>query len=143
KGEDVSGSTELVLEVPVDARIPDEYVESERLRLEAYQKLSAASHPQAPEDHVGLVLEELTDRYGEPPAEVQRLAEVSALRRRAAKLGLTKVVAAGTMLRIEPVELPGSRRIRAERLYPGFRYTEETRVLQVPLPGSGTASSRS
>ncbi|GAB2556190.1 transcription-repair coupling factor [Leucobacter ruminantium] len=142
KGQETSGPSELVLELPVDAHIPEEYVESERLRLEAYQKFSAASHPQAPEEHVALVLEELADRYGPPPAEVQRLAAVSSLRRRASKLGLAKVVAAGPALRIEPVKLLDSRRMRMNRMYPGARYTETTGVLQVPLPG-GTASSRS
>ncbi|MCW2287213.1 transcription-repair coupling factor [Leucobacter luti] len=142
KGEEVSGNVELVLELPVDAHIPEDYVESERLRLEAYQKFSAASHPQAPDDHVKLVLEELTDRYGEPPAEVQRLAAVSALRRRAARLGLSKLVAAGPALRIEPVKLLDSRKMRMNRMYPGSRYTETTGALQIPLPG-GTASSRS
>lgn len=142
KGEEAAVGGELTLEVPVDARIPEEYVESERLRLEAYQKFSAASHPQAPEEHVSLVLEELTDRYGEPPAEVERLAQVSALRRRASRLGLAKVVAAGPALRIEPVTLPDSRRMRMNRMYPGARYTEANRTLQIPLPG-GTATSRS
>ena len=142
KGEESAGSAELVLELPVDAHIPEEYIESERLRLEAYQKFSAASHPHAPEENVGLVLEELTDRYGEPPAEVARLAAVSALRRRASRLGLTKVVAGGPTLRLEPVELPGSRRMRADRMYPGTRYSEATRSLQVPLPG-GTALAKS
>ncbi|MBK0418488.1 transcription-repair coupling factor [Leucobacter sp. CSA1] len=136
KGEETPGTSELVLELPVDAHIPEEYVESERLRLEAYQKFSAASHPQAPEDHVALVLEELMDRYGEPPVEVRRLAAVSALRRRAARLGLAKVVAAGAALRLEPVELSGSRRMRMNRMYPGARFTESTGVLQVPLPGA-------
>ncbi|MFV0435027.1 MAG: transcription-repair coupling factor [Leucobacter sp.] len=142
KGNETSGPVELVLELPVDAHIPEDYVESERLRLEAYQKFSAASHPQAPEENVSLVLEELTDRYGEPPAEVQRLAAVSALRRRAARLGLSKVVAAGTALRIESVKLLDSRRMRMGRMYPGSRYTEATGALQIPLPG-GTASPRS
>ena len=142
KGEETQGSTELVLELPVDAHIPEEYVESERLRLEAYQKLSAASHPQAEEGNVALVLEELTDRYGAPPPEVERLAQVSALRRRASRLGLSKVVAAGPALRIEPVKMLDSRRMRMNRMYPGSRYTETTQSLQIPLPG-GTASSRS
>lgn len=142
KGEEQTGPVELVLELPVDAHIPEEYVESERLRLEAYQKFSAASHPQAPEDHVGLVLDELTDRYGAPPVEVERLAAVSRLRRRAARLGLAKVVAAGTVLRIEPVQLADSKRMRMKRMYPGASYAEATQTLKVPLPG-GTASSRS
>ena len=140
KGEDVAGANELSLELPLDAHIPEDYVESERLRLEAYQKFSAASHPQAPADHVALVLEELTDRYGEPPLEVQRLAAISSLRRRAVLLGLTKVVAAGPALRIEPVTLPGSRQMRMNRLYRGARYTEATKSLQIPLPESGPTS---
>ncbi len=140
KGEDVAGANELSLELPLDAHIPEDYVESERLRLEAYQKFSAASHPQAPADHVTLVLEELTDRYGEPPVEVQRLAAISSLRRRAALLGLTKVVAAGPALRVEPVTLPGSRQMRMNRLYRGARYTEATKSLQIPLPENGPTS---
>ncbi len=140
KGEDVAGANELSLELPIDAHIPEDYVESERLRLEAYQKFSAASHPQAPEDHVSLVLEELTDRYGEPPLEVQRLAAISALRRRSAQLGLTKVVATGSALRIEPVALPGSRQMRMNRMYRGARYTEASKSLQIPLPEAGPTS---
>ncbi|MDI6021988.1 transcription-repair coupling factor [Leucobacter sp. UT-8R-CII-1-4] len=140
KGEEVAGTNELSLELPLDAHIPEDYVESERLRLEAYQKFSAASHPQAPEDHVALVLEELTDRYGEPPLEVQRLAAISSLRRRASLLGLSKVVASGNTLRIEPVVLPGSRQMRMNRLYRGARYTEATKSLQIPLPESGPTS---
>ncbi len=140
KGEDVVGANELSLELPLDAHIPEDYVESERLRLEAYQKFSAASHPQAPEDHVALVLEELTDRYGEPPVEVMRLAAISSLRRRASLLGLTKVVATGAALKIEPVVLPGSRQTRMNRMYRGARYTEATKLLQVPLPEASPTS---
>ena len=47
RGDVAEGQTELRLELPVDAHIPEDYVDSERLRLEAYQKLSAASGPAA------------------------------------------------------------------------------------------------
>lgn len=141
KGEETEGSTELTLELPIDAHIPEAYVESERLRLEAYQKFSAASHPQAPEENVQLVLDELRDRYGPPPPEVERLAAISALRRRGARLGLSKVVIAGPMLRLEPVKLRDSRKMRMSRMYPGARYNESSGVLQIPLPRA--ASSRS
>lgn len=140
KGEETPTDQELVLELPVDAHIPEEYVESDRLRLEAYQKFAAASHPQAPGDHVALVIEELTDRYGEPPAEVLRLAQISAIRRRAVALGISKVIAAGSRLRIEPVDLLESRSMRMARMYPGGRYTTETKVLQVPLPAGPSSS---
>ncbi|WP_217134287.1 transcription-repair coupling factor [Leucobacter chinensis] len=134
KGEEVQQDRELILELPVDARIPESYVESDRLRLEAYQKFAAAAHPQAPEEHMGLVLEELTDRYGTPPEPVEKLAQVSALRRRAQLLGMTKVIAAAGQLRIERVDMLDSRRMRMARMYPGAQYSKETGVLQVPLP---------
>ncbi len=85
RGDVAEGQTELRLELPVDAHIPEEYVESERLRLEAYQKLSTASAPASPDDAIDNVLEELTDRYGEPPAQVQNLVAVSRLRRAGAE----------------------------------------------------------
>ncbi|MEN9748652.1 MAG: hypothetical protein RLZZ603_1344, partial [Actinomycetota bacterium] len=43
KGEKIEAPAELKLELPVDAHIPNTYVDSDRLRLEAYHKLSAAS----------------------------------------------------------------------------------------------------
>src|SRR5690606_19902431 len=85
RGEEVEGPAELRLELPVDARIPEEYLESERLRLEAYQKLSAASSPVAAPDAIDSVVDELVDRYGELPPPVAQLIAVSRLRRRAQK----------------------------------------------------------
>lgn len=141
KGEEQSGSRELVLELPVQAFIPESYVESERLRLEAYQKFSAAAHPQADADAVDLVLEELTDRYGQAPPEVLELARVSGLRRRAARLELSQCVVAGGKLRIEKVALLDSRRMRMQRMYPGARWSEQSQVLQIPVPHRSPSSS--
>lgn len=134
KGEEVTESTELTIELPVIAHIPEDFVESERLRLEAYQKFSAASHPDAQPGAIDLVLEELKDRYGELPIEVVNLEAISRLRRKAAKLSLTKVLAAGPSLRIEPVELPDSRVMRMQRMYPGAKLIQASKTLIIPLP---------
>ena len=134
RGEVAEGQTELRLELPVDAHIPEEYVDSERLRLEAYQKLSAASGPNAKQDAIDLVLEELADRYGEPPEAVTNLIAVSRLRRRAQQAGLSDVVAMGSNLRIAPAELPDSRQVRLQRMYPGARIVAAQKVALVPLP---------
>ena len=83
RGDVAEGQTELRLELPVDAHIPEDYVDSERLRLEAYQKLSTASAANAADDAIDRVLDELTDRYGEPPEQVLNLVAVSRLRRMA------------------------------------------------------------
>ena len=134
RGEETEGPTELRLELPVDARIPESYIDSERLRLEAYQKLSAAATVSAADDAIDLVVDELADRYGEPPAEVEGLVRVARLRRRAAKAGLADVVAMGKNLRIAPANLADSMKVRVQRLYPGAKILAGGEAMVVPLP---------
>lgn len=134
RGDVAEGQTELRLELPVDAHIPEDYVESERLRLEAYQKLSTASAPASSADQIDLVLDELTDRYGEPPAPVANLIAVSRLRRMATKAGLSEVVAMGGNLRVSPAELADSVQVRLQRMYAGSRYFTQTNTVAVPMP---------
>ena len=134
RGDVAEGQTELRLELPVDAHIPEEYVESERLRLEAYQKLSTASAPTSTDTQIDEVLEELTDRYGEPPAAVTNLIAVSRLRRAAVKAGLSEVVAMGTNLRFAPANLADSVQVRLQRMYPGAKYFAAANAVSVPMP---------
>ncbi|MCU1423673.1 MAG: transcription-repair coupling factor [Microbacteriaceae bacterium] len=134
RGDVAEGQTELRLELPVDAHIPEEYVESERLRLEAYQKLSTASSPAASAESIDRVLEELTDRYGEPPAPVLNLIAVSRVRRMAQKAALSEVVTVGGNLRVASMELADSVQVRLQRMFPGARYFPQTHSVSVPLP---------
>ncbi|MGX5679772.1 transcription-repair coupling factor [Schumannella luteola] len=134
RGDVAEGQTELRLELPVDAHIPEDYIESERLRLEAYQKLSTASAPTASDDSIDRVVEELTDRYGEPPSQVGNLVTVSRLRRMAQKAGLGEVVVMGDKLRVAPLELADSIQVRLQRMYPGARYLAQGRAVLAPLP---------
>lgn len=134
RGEDVESGQELRLELPLDARIPEYYIDSERLRLEAYQKLSAASTATAKDDAIDLVIDELTDRYGTPPDEVTGLIAVSRLRRRAARAGLSDVVVMGSNLRIAPARLEDSIKVRLQRLYPKAKLVGGGEALVVPMP---------
>ena len=133
KGEAAPESNDLRLEIPVDARIPEDYIESERLRLEAYQKLSAASFPTAAADAIDVELDEMRDRYGEPPAQVRTLVSVSRLRRRIAELSITELVTAGPNLRIVGPELLDSRQARLVRLYSGARYVNALSAALIPM----------
>ncbi|WP_066516627.1 transcription-repair coupling factor [Curtobacterium ammoniigenes] len=134
RGEVAEGQTELRLEIPVDAHIPEEYVESERLRLEAYQKLSAASAPSAQPNAIDLVLDELTDRYGEPPQPVSTLIAVSRLRRMAQQVGLSDVVVMGQNLRVAGRELADSQQVRLARMFTGARWFAQQNAASIPLP---------
>ncbi|MCD1267688.1 transcription-repair coupling factor [Microbacterium sp. MEC084] len=137
RGEETEGPVELRLELPVEARLPESYIDAERLRLEAYQKLSAAATATAKDDAIDLVIEELADRYGAPPPEVDGLIAVARLRRRAAQAGLTDVVAMGRNLRIAPAQLPDSMRVRLQRLYPGAKLLAGGEAMVVPMPTAG------
>ncbi|ALJ19825.1 transcription-repair coupling factor [Microbacterium sp. No. 7] len=137
RGEDAEGPAELRLELPVEARIPESYIDSERLRLEAYQKLSAAASVTASDEAIALVTEELHDRYGAPPAEVEGLFAMARLRRRAAQAGLTDVVAMGPNLRVAPAHLPDSMRVRLQRLHPKSKILAAGEAMIVPLPTAG------
>ena len=123
---------DLRIELPVDATIPEDYVPHERLRLEAYTKFAAARSDADVDD----MLDELADRYGAVPEPVRRLAALARLRALAARLGVREIVAQGKSVRLSPVELAESGRLRLTRLYPGTTLKPATRTIVVPAPGA-------
>jgi len=121
---------EVRVELPVDAHIPHQYVPGERLRLEAYTRIAAIDSAQ----DIVAVRDELTDRYGPPPPPVLSLLEVARLRARARRAGLTDITQQGNHVRFSPVELPESRQVRAQRLYPRTLLKPAVRTMLVPVP---------
>ncbi|ADG89829.1 transcription-repair coupling factor [Thermobispora bispora] len=121
---------EVKVELPINAHVPHEYVTSERLRLEAYKRIAAIES----EEDIAAVREELTDRYGRPPQEVENLLEVARFRIKAREAGLTDVTLQGRQIRFSPVTLKDSQRVRLQRLYPKAIYKQATEILLVPVP---------
>jgi transcription-repair coupling factor (superfamily II helicase) len=134
KGEKVDSPAELRLELPVDAHIPSTYVDSERLRLEAYHKLSAASGEKGNRAALDAILAELIDRYGDAPASVVNLIDVTELRQQANRLGLKDVTLLGAQANFKPVELSEGEQVRLSHLFPGMRYLQTNSLLTVPAP---------
>lgn len=134
RGDVAPGQTELRLEIPVDARIPTTYIDSERLRLEMYQKLSGAAGPLAPEDAIDSLVEEMTDRYGAPPSAVETLVGVTRLRRTAISKSISELIVMGSTLRIVGTPLPDSLQVRLRRLYPLAKYIAPAATVLIPLP---------
>src|SRR5690348_975175 len=108
KGEEEPELREVRIELPVDAHLPHEYIPSERLRLEMYKRLAEV---RADED-VDLIREEMVDRYGQPPTDVEALLLVARFRARARQAGVSEVTIAGRNVRFAPVSLPDSRVVR-------------------------------
>jgi transcription-repair coupling factor (superfamily II helicase) len=138
KGDGPAEKPEVRVELPVNAHIPHDYVAGERLRLEAYARIAAIES----EADVTAVHEELTDRYGEPPEPVRNLLEVARLRTAARRAGLTDITAAGNHIRFAPVELPDSRQVRVQRLYPKTVLKPAVRTMLVPVPKTAAVGGR-
>ncbi|WP_115684980.1 transcription-repair coupling factor [Corynebacterium senegalense] len=124
------GPKEIRIDLPVDAHIPDTYINSERLRLEVYRKLAEARD----DADLAKVADEMTDRFGPMPTEVGRLMAVARLRHQARRAGVADILVQGTRIKFQPVELPDSKQVRLKRLYPGANYRAAAKALQVPFP---------
>ena len=123
---------EVKVELPVDALLPHDYVPHERLRLEAYRKLAAATT----EDDVASVRAELVDRYGEPGEQVENLLAVARYRVAARGHGVSETSAQGAFVRFAPLELRESQQMRLQRLYPGTLVKPALRSILVPRPAT-------
>jgi len=130
RGEEAEPEPEMKIELPVDAHLPPDYVESERLRLEMYKRLAAVSA----EADITAVREELLDRYGPLPAPAEALLSVASFRLEARRRGVHEIVMAGAMVRFAPVDLPDSAEMRVARLYPGSQLRKAAGHLLVPRP---------
>jgi len=134
RGEPVSSPAELKLEIPVDARIPPEYLDSERLRLEAYHKLSAASSGKSNRKDLDAILAELEDRFGKAPEPVMQLLQVTELRQQANRLGLKDVNLLGAQAKLSPVDLSDAKMVALSHKLPRLRYLQSSKLLTVPMP---------
>jgi transcription-repair coupling factor (superfamily II helicase) len=108
-------------------------VPGERLRLEAYTRIAAIDT----DADAAAVAEELEDRFGTPPEPVRNLLAVAVLRARARRAGLTDITLQGSHIRFAPVQLPESRQVRVERLYPRTVLKPGVRTMLVPVPKAG------
>ncbi len=134
KGEKHDSPAELKLELPIDAHIPATYLDSERLRLEAYHKLSASSGETGTIRQLEAILSELEDRYGKAPEPVKNLLEVTELRQFANRLGLKDVNFLGNLAKLQPVDLTESQQVKLSHKFQGLRFLQSATMLQIPIP---------
>lgn len=129
--EEEDADVDVRIELPVDAYLPEDYVSSERLRLEIYTKIAEAGS----EGEREAVRAEMIDRYGKIPPQAERLFRIAGLREMCKEAGLAEVTMMGKNIRLAPVNLPDSRQARLKRLYPGAILKPAVRVALVPAPG--------
>ena len=118
--------------------LPPDYIGSDRLRLEAYRRLAAASDTAG----VDRVIEELVDRYGPLPEPAQRLIAVARLRLLCREYGVTEVsTVSDSTLKVAPLPLLDSGQLRLSGCIPVRRTGRRCRRcrLRFRVPAVGWA----
>ncbi|WP_195282150.1 transcription-repair coupling factor [Harryflintia acetispora] len=107
KGEPVQQRSEAcMIDLRVSAHIPEEYIQNLTQRIDIYKKIAAIGSDEDARD----VIDELIDRFGEPPLAVLGLIDVSLLRNMAANLGISEIQQRddAVLLFQEPLDMKGA-----------------------------------
>ncbi|MBE6727515.1 MAG: transcription-repair coupling factor [Ruminococcaceae bacterium] len=91
-GEAVVAEPECTIDLNIPAHIPEDYIESLPARLGIYKRIADIRNNDDVED----VIDELCDRFGEPPAAVMGLIEIALLRNKASDAGIYEITGTPT-----------------------------------------------
>lgn len=94
RGEKPELRAECAADLTVAASIPDRYVPSPEQRMDLYRRIARIRSEEEADD----LVDELVDRYGDPPRPVNNLISVALLRAAAAKCGVTEIAQRGERL---------------------------------------------
>jgi len=87
RGEEKKIETECAADLTLNANIPERYVASPEQRMDLYRRIAAIRT----NDDASDLMDEMIDRYGEPPKPVLALLDVALLRAAAAKAGVSDI----------------------------------------------------
>lgn len=82
-----SSSEDCLVDISIDAFIPEKYIESLTQRIDAYRRIAFIETEEDSQD----VVDEFIDRYGDPPKSVMGLINVALLRNNASSFGITEI----------------------------------------------------
>ena len=95
QGLPVARATECAADLSVPASIPDSYIPSPDNRMDLYRRIARIRS----EEDADEIMDELIDRFGDPPRTVNNLVTIALLRTKAAGLGITEIVQKDNLVR--------------------------------------------
>jgi len=98
QGKPVKAKLDCTVSLDINAFIPEKYVKFQPQRMSLYKRIAAVTTKEDKDD----ILDELSDRYGEPPIEVENLLSVALVRAKAIACGFTKLTQNGNEVNIVP-----------------------------------------
>ena len=106
------------VDVDVDVYIPADYVPFEQAKIDIHRRVAAAAEVA----DLGMLREELEDRFGPPPQPILNLLALQEARVRFGQAGVSSVGLRGGRLVASPVALEGEAADRLARELPAARY---------------------
>jgi transcription-repair coupling factor (superfamily II helicase) len=91
QGIKVEEEQEVQIDLNITSFIPDEYIQSGSQKIDIYQDIALCRTEEDIED----VVDEITDRYGNMPKEVENLLKISRIKQEARKSNIIKVIQRG------------------------------------------------
>ena len=91
RGEKTVHKEECLVDVKINAFIPEKYIENQSQRVDCYRKIARIITDEDAED----ITDELIDRYGDPPESVLGLIDVARFRNIAASCGISEITQKG------------------------------------------------
>jgi transcription-repair coupling factor (superfamily II helicase) len=88
KGEIRPARCDCSIDFMMSANIPDSYVTSQEQRMDLYRKIALIKTEEEQED----VIDELIDRFGEPPRSVFNLLQIALMKNKASDAGISEIV---------------------------------------------------
>ncbi len=126
KGELVPEKYETAIDVHTNAFIPSTYITNEFQKLDIYKRIASLETQEEAEE----MLDELIDRFGEPPKNVMNLLKIAKLKQMAHAVYLTEVSQKGEQIRFVMYEKakvdPAKFGILLEEFAPGMNFKMDT-----------------
>ena len=87
KGEEVVEEVDVQIELDVTSYIPEDYIENSSLKIEVYQNIALCKN----EEDIQNVTDEIIDRYGSMPYEVENLLDIARIKNLAREKFILKI----------------------------------------------------
>ena len=143
-GTPVEDKFDTSIDIGTDAFIPSSYIANEFQKLDIYKRIAGIESSEESDE----MLEELIDRFGEPPQSVQNLLVIAQLKARAHSLYIKEISQKGEELKlsmferavIDPLKIP--QLIEANAPLLGFSMSGETPFFTYMLKGNSRVKGR-
>lgn len=93
-------NSDVSIEIDIPARIPEDYISNETLKLQAYKKIAGIDSEDAALDFI----DELIDRYGDIPDITMNLIKIAEIRGYAERIGIESIAERGNRITLIPHE---------------------------------------